>query len=142
MLEDSEVWRDPLHSSVARRSNFPNRNANVGSTSRFNAADVINPPRITVAIGPSISLPGSPPPSASGSRPSAVTSALIAIGAKRSLAPRSAVSKFHAQPAATLDFSPQCELVIPDGNQADFFESTLRAARGSSMLRKNPAGYR
>ena len=41
-----------------------------------------------MAIGPSISRPGSPVPLARGSRPSAVTSAVMRIGARRSLAPR------------------------------------------------------
>ena len=39
--------------------------------------DVNRPPRITIAIGPSISRPGAPAPKASGSSPSAVTSAVI-----------------------------------------------------------------
>ena len=57
--------------------------------------EVTSPPTMMVAIGPSISRPGSPLPSASGSRPSAVTSAVIRIDGRRSAAPRSAVSSAH-----------------------------------------------
>lgn len=43
--------------------------AKVGSTSRLNAVEVTNPPRMTIAIGPSISLPASADWSAIGKRP-------------------------------------------------------------------------
>src|SRR5439155_22107886 len=51
-------------------ANRPKRSANVGSTSRFNAVEVIRPPKMTIAIGPSISRPASPHPAASGNKPS------------------------------------------------------------------------
>ena len=54
--------------------------------------DVNRPPRITIAIGPSISRPGAPAPKASGSSPSAVTSAVMRTGVRRSVAPRNAAS--------------------------------------------------
>ena len=61
-------------------------------TKRLSAVEVMSPPRMTMAIGPSISRPGSPLPIASGRRPSAVTSAVMRIGPRRSSAPRMAVS--------------------------------------------------
>ncbi len=42
--------------------------------------DVISPPRITIAIGDCISLPGSVPRKASGTRARAEVSAVIIIG--------------------------------------------------------------
>jgi hypothetical protein len=48
--------------------------ASVGSTSRFSPVEVISPPRITIAIGPSVSRPGSPLPMARGNRPKPETS--------------------------------------------------------------------
>src|SRR6266404_6686400 len=80
---------------VGRNVNRPNRKASVGKTSRFKRVEVTSPPRITIAIGPSISRPGSPLPIANGSRPSPVTKAVIRMGASRSEAPRRAVSNSH-----------------------------------------------
>ena len=60
--------------------------ANVGRTKRLSAVEVKRPPKITIAIGPSISRPASPDPKASGSSPSAVTNAVMQIGVNRSLA--------------------------------------------------------
>ena len=85
--------------STTARSNRPNRSASGGSTNRLSAVDVSSPPRITIAIGPSISRPGSPLPSASGRSPSAVTSAVIRIGPSRSSAPRIAVSRPQGAPS-------------------------------------------
>ena len=47
--------------------------------------EVTSSPRITVAIGPSISRPGSPLPMASGKSPKPVTSAVIKMRANRRL---------------------------------------------------------
>ncbi len=47
-----------VEEAVALLSGFPNRpylRASVGSTSRFSTVEVASPPRITIAIGPSIS---------------------------------------------------------------------------------------
>src|SRR5437762_10548452 len=52
-------FRFEIHPCV-RFSNRPKRNASVGSTNRFSSVEVINPPRITIAIGPSISRPAAP----------------------------------------------------------------------------------
>ena len=90
-------------------SNLPSRNARVGSTRRFSAVEVTSPPRITIAIGPSISRPGSPLPIANGSSPRPVTNAAIKIGASLSEAPRSAVSNPQIMPS-TLTKCSQCEI--------------------------------
>jgi len=65
----------------------------------LSAVEVAKPPRITSAIGPSISHPASPLFSASGSKPSPVTVAVIKIGTSRSDAARVAVSRFHGRPS-------------------------------------------
>jgi len=54
--------------------------------------EVKSPPRMTTAIGPSISRPGSPMPMAKGRTPRAVTSEVIRMAANLSAAPRIAVS--------------------------------------------------
>ncbi len=54
----------------------------------FRKVDVSRPPKITVAIGLCISLPGRSPFSASGINASALDSAVIRIGFKRSSEPR------------------------------------------------------
>jgi hypothetical protein len=64
----------------------PNFHANAGNTSKFKIVDDAKPPRMTLAIGPSISRPGWPLPSASGIRPSAVTSATASVTSGTSLA--------------------------------------------------------
>ncbi len=56
------LWNSYL--IACRSSNLPYRNARVGRTSRFSSVEVINPPRITIAIGPSISRPAAPEPTA------------------------------------------------------------------------------
>ena len=53
----------------------------------FSAVEESRPNRITIAIGVWISLPGSPPLSASGTRARPAASAVINMGAKRSKAP-------------------------------------------------------
>ena len=68
--------------------------------SKLRAVEVTSPARITIAIGPSISRPGSPLPIAIGSNPSAATSAVIRTGSSLSEAPRSAVSRPHDAPSA------------------------------------------
>ena len=55
----SQNHRPPAAQAFAR-PNFPKRRARVGSTSRLSAVEVARPPRITSAIGPSISQPASP----------------------------------------------------------------------------------
>src|SRR5712692_4279644 len=91
--------------------NRPYRSANVGSTSRLRAVEVKSPPRIMIAIGPSTSRPGAPLPIASGSRPSAVTSAVIRIGRSRSEAPRMAASKPQLIPSTETKWS-KCEIIM------------------------------
>ena len=54
---------------------------------RLSNVDVSRPPRITTAIGYSISWPGISPEIASGTSASPVASAVIMIGASRSWAP-------------------------------------------------------
>jgi hypothetical protein len=66
--------------------------------------EVKSPPRMTMAIGPSISRPGAPLPRASGRSPRAVTVEVMRIGAKRSEAPRTAASRPHSIPS----FSTRC----------------------------------
>ncbi len=44
--------------TAALHSNRPKRSNNVGSTNRLSSVDVVSPPTITSAIGPSISRPG------------------------------------------------------------------------------------
>ncbi len=70
----------------------PNCSASVGSTKRFRAIELISPPTMTSAMGPSISRPGSFMPMASGRRPSAVTIEVMRIGDRRSAAPEMAAS--------------------------------------------------
>ena len=53
----------------------------------FRKVDVSRPPKITVAIGLCISLPGKSPFSASGINARAELSAVIRIGFKRSIEP-------------------------------------------------------
>src|SRR5262249_29178522 len=75
------------------------RNAKVGRTKRLSVVEVTSPPRITTAIGPSISQPASLLLRASGNRPRAVTVAVIRMGTRRSDAPRMAVPKFQVWPS-------------------------------------------
>ena len=96
---------DEIHDVAAgsthhpRVPNLPYRNASVGRRSRLRAVEVKRPPRITVAMGPSISRPGSPLPIASGRSPSAVTRAVMRIGTSRSDAPRIAASIPQVSPS-------------------------------------------
>ena len=64
--------------------------------------ELTSPPTMMIAIGPSISRPGSALPSASGSRPRPVTRAVIRIDGRRSSAPSSAVSRFHGRPSSSI----------------------------------------
>ena len=58
----------------------------------FRKVEVSNPPRITFAMGLCISLPGRSPLSANGINASALDSAVIRIGFKRSSEPRITLS--------------------------------------------------
>jgi hypothetical protein len=64
------------------------RRARMGSSKRLSAVDKKRRLRITMALGPSISRPGSPLQMASGRRPKAVTSAVMKIWVNLSGAPR------------------------------------------------------
>lgn len=68
-LPTSGIW---FKSAIAQ--------VNIGSKRRLRAVEVANPPRIMIAMGLSISRPGAPLPSASGSKPKPVTRAVIKIG--------------------------------------------------------------
>ena len=68
-------------------------------TKRFRAVDVTNPPRMTTAIGYSISCPGMFPLTTSGSNASAAQEAVIKMGSSRSSAPRRASSLPKATPS-------------------------------------------
>ena len=57
--------------------------------------ELIRPLTIMLAIGPSISRPGSPLPTTSGSRPKPVTIAVINIDGSLSDAPFNVVEKFQ-----------------------------------------------
>lgn len=92
----SDLWAQ----DCLRGSNLPYRKERLGRTNRFRRVEVTRPPRITVAMGPSISRPGSPLSMASGKRPSPVTKAVINMGARRSEVPRRAVSKLQFIPSA------------------------------------------
>ena len=63
---------------------------------RFRIVDDINLLTIKLAIGLSISLPGSPLSNANGNRPKPVTIAVIKVEVSLSEAPLIAVGKFHA----------------------------------------------
>ncbi|AAW59622.1 Putative transcriptional regulator (plasmid) [Gluconobacter oxydans 621H] len=71
--------------------------ARIGKTNRLSIIDVMSPPRMTAAIGPSISRPGAFISTARGASPSAVTSDVMSTGTTRSLAPRSAVVTPHVR---------------------------------------------
>ena len=58
----------------------------------FKKVDVNNPPKITLAIGLWISLPGKSPASANGISASAEDNAVIKIGFRRSREPRITLS--------------------------------------------------
>ncbi len=71
------------------------RRARIGRIVRLSTVEVMRPPRITAAICPSISRPGSPAPSARGSSPRPVTREVIRIGTIRSAAPSATVAAFQ-----------------------------------------------
>ncbi len=92
LADDRKGWRGAFK-RLAPRPPPPEaakRRARIGRIRRFSTVEVTRPPRITAAIGPSISRPGSPAPSASGSRPRPVTREVIRIGTIRSAAPSKA----------------------------------------------------
>jgi len=64
------------------------------------AVDETNPPTMTTAIGCSISCPGFVPLTTSGNRAIAVTSAVIAMGSRRSCAPRITSSRPNGTPSS------------------------------------------
>ena len=78
----------------------PKRRQRRGSTSRLRSVELTRPPRITIAIGPRSRAPTRPRRARSEGAPSPVTSAVIRIGSNLSLAPRSAVPRFHSAPRA------------------------------------------
>ena len=69
----------------------------VGNIKRFSTVELNKPPTIIDAIGPSISLPGSPLPTINGSNPNPVTIAVIKMDGNLSDAPFAAVAKFHSK---------------------------------------------
>jgi hypothetical protein len=75
-------------SAIVLGSGRPNFANSGGSTSRLSSVDVAKPPRITNAIGYSISWPGLLPVISSGTSAKPVVNAVIRIGARRSSAPR------------------------------------------------------
>src|SRR5579872_4154911 len=66
-LKECDIHRAPSRPKGIC-SNFPYRSANVGSTRRLRAVEVTSPPRMMIAIGPSISRPGAPLPIANGNK--------------------------------------------------------------------------
>src|SRR5206468_11385710 len=76
--ESSIVWRDWR----------PNRRYRSGTTKRLSRVDVTMPPRMTTAIGCSISFPGTLPAHTSGTSPRLAQRLVIRIGDSRSFAPR------------------------------------------------------
>ena len=77
--------------------NFPYLAKSVGNINKLRIVEVNKPPTMIDAIGPSISLPGSPLPKIRGSNPKPVTIAVIKIDGNLSEAPLAAVAKFHTR---------------------------------------------
>ena len=94
----------PLYvsSDVGRADGRAYRRYIVGTTTMFRRVDVINPHRITMAIGVWISLPAFPPPNASGISASPAAIAVIRIGMSRSRAPRSTASRKSVTPSSLI----------------------------------------
>ncbi|SAY50074.1 hypothetical protein KRIGEM_03063 (plasmid) [Komagataeibacter rhaeticus] len=98
---------------VSFSEKLPNLTARIGKTNRLSIIDVMSPPRMTAAIGPSISRPGAFISTARGASPSAVTSDVMSTGTTRSLAPRSAVVTPHVRCSRSTKVS-KCEIIITE----------------------------
>ncbi len=68
----------------------------------FKAVEDTSPHRMTMAMGVWISLPGSPPASASGTRASPAARAVMKMGARRSMAPRRTASRKSTTPSSSI----------------------------------------
>jgi|GEM_PF-5375855 len=78
----------------------PNRQYNTGMTNKLSIVELKRPPRMTTAIGCSISWPGRLPPTTMGSNAKAAASAVMRIGARRSCAPRKINSRLKDWPSS------------------------------------------
>ena len=131
-------------SSAFEGVNLPNLSASVGNTSRFRTVEVSSPPRITMAIGPSISRPAAPAPRPAAADPSPVTRAVIRIGSSRSDAPRWPLPGPRPTPSSShqvLEMRNHHD-GIAHGDAKERHETNQRADRNAGRRSQRPPALR
>ncbi len=90
LLQDAVSSTTPLRRAIKSyivSFLLPNFRNNAGMTTKLSAVELSNPPKITIAMGDRISLPGSPPATARGMSAKPVERAVISTGPSRSIEP-------------------------------------------------------